>query len=238
MSDAAPLVEFVGVVKAYQALRPLRLADLRVAPRSIISVGGIDALAAEVLVNLMTAAMRPDAGEVRLFGTSTAAIGDYQGWLRMLDGLGLLTNRAVLLGQCTVAQNLALPLTLAIDPIDPQVLPHVRALAGEVGIAEAHLDRRVHDAPAEVVQRVRLGRALALGPRLLVAEHPSASLPREAVAPFARDLAAIAVRRSLGVLAMTAARDFVRALGGAALTLDPVSGVLARPGLLARLGLG
>jgi ABC-type methionine transport system ATPase subunit len=238
MSDAAPLVEFVGVVKAYQALRPLRLADLRVAPGSIISVGGIDALAAEVLVNLMTAATAPDAGEVRLFGTSTAAIDDYEGWLRMLDGLGLLTDRAVLLGQCTVAQNLALPLTIAIDPIDPQVLPQVRALAGEVGIAEAHLDRRVHDAPAEVVQRVRLGRALALGPRLLVAEHPSASLPREAVAPFARDLAAIAVRRGLGVLAVTADRDFVRALGGAALTLDPASGVLARPGLLARLGLG
>ena len=238
MSDAAPLVEFVGVVKAYQALRPLRLADLRVAPGSIVSVGGIDALAAEVLVNLMTAAMRPDAGEVRLFGTSTAAIDDYEGWLRMLDGLGLLTDRAVLLSQCTVAQNLALPLTIAIDPIDPQVLPQVRALAGEVGIAEAHLDSPVHDAPAEVVQRVRLGRALALGPRLLVAEHPSASLPREAVARFARDLAAIAVRRGLGVLAVTADRDFVRALGGATFTLDPASGVLARPGLLARLGLG
>jgi hypothetical protein len=57
------------------------------------------------------------------------------------------------------------------------------------------------------------------------------------VAPFARDLAAIAVRRGLGVLAISADRDFVRALGGTALTLDPASGALARPGLLARLGL-
>lgn len=236
--SAAPLVEFAGVVKAYQGLRPLRLADLRVGPGSIVSVGGIDALAAEVLVNLMTAAVRPDAGDVRLFGTSTAAIDDYESWLRMLDGLGLLTERAVLLGQCTVAQNLALPLTIAIDPIAPDVVPRVRALAGEVGIADAHLDRRVHEAPADVVQRVRLGRALALEPRLLVAEHPSASLPRDAVTPFARDLAAIAARRGLGVLAISADREFVRALGGAALVLDPASGVLARPGLLARLGLG
>lgn len=236
--SGAPLVEFAGVVKAYQALRPLRLAELRVEPGAIVSIAGIDALAAEVLVNLMTAAMSPDAGQVRLFGTSTAAIDDYEGWLRMLDGLGLLTGRAVLLGQCTVAQNLALPLTLAIDPIDPELLPQVRALAGEVGIADQHLDRRVHEAPADVVQRVRLGRALALGPRLLVAEHPSATLPRDAVTPFARDLAAIAVRRGLAVLAISADREFVRALGGTALTLDPASGVLARPGLLARLGLG
>jgi ABC-type transporter Mla maintaining outer membrane lipid asymmetry ATPase subunit MlaF len=235
--SGAPLVEFAGVVKAHQGLRPLRLAALRVEPGAIVSVGGIDAMAAEVLVNLMTAAIRPDAGEVRLFGASTDAIDDYEGWLRMLDGLGLLTDRAVLLSQCTVAQNLALPLTIAIDPITPDVLPQVHALAGEVGIAPEHLDRLVHEAPPDVVQRVRLGRALALGPRLLVAEHPSAALPRETVTPFARDVAAIAARRGLGVLAISADREFVRALGGTSLTLDPASGVLARPGLLARLGL-
>ena len=238
MTGEAPLVEFVGVSKVYQGLRPLRIAELRVAPGSIVSVSGIDAMAAEVLVNLMTAAVRPDAGEVRLFGTSTAAIDDYEAWLQMLDGLGLLTDRAVLLSQCTVAQNLALPLTLAIDPIQPALLAQVRELAAEVGIGADHLDRRVLEAPPEVVQRVRLGRALALGPRLLVAEHPSAALPRDAVAPLARDLATIAARRGLGLLAVSADREFTRALGGTALTLDPASGVLARPGLLARLGLG
>jgi hypothetical protein len=150
MSSAASVVEFVGVVKAYQALRPLRIAELRVAPGTIVSVAGIDAMAAEVLVNLMTAAVRPDAGEVRLFGTSTAAIDDYAAWLQMLDGLGLLTDRAVLLSQCTVAQNLALPLTLTVDPIQPAVLARVRALATEVGIGEDQLERFVHQAPPEI----------------------------------------------------------------------------------------
>ena len=116
--------------------------------------------------------------------------------------------------------------------------PRVAALAAEVGIAAELLDVRVNDAAAGVVQRVRLARALALDPRLLVAEHPSAPLPRDAVARFARDLAAIASRRGLGVLAISADKDFVRALGGTALTLDPATGVLAKPGLLARLGLG
>ena len=238
MSAGEPLVEFLGVVKDYQALRPLRLAELRVAAGAVVSIGGIDALGAEVLVNLMTAAMAPDTGTVRLFGTSTAAIDDYDGWLAMLDGLGLLTERAVLLGQCTVAQNLALPLTLSIDPIRADVQPQVAALAAEVGIAAELLDVRVTDAAAAVVQRVRLARALALDPRLLVAEHPSAPLPRDAVAGFARDLAAIASRRGLAVLAISADKEFVRALGGTALTLDAATGVLARPGLLARLGLG
>ncbi|MEZ5415914.1 MAG: hypothetical protein R2708_01035 [Vicinamibacterales bacterium] len=130
-----------------------------------------------MLVNLMTAAVRPDLGEVRLFGRSTGAIDDYDGWLAMLDGLGLVTERAVLLSQCSVAQNLALPLTLEIDPIRPDLLPAVRALADEVGLAPGALDLAVGAASPEVVQRVRFGRALALNPRLVVAEHPTATLP-------------------------------------------------------------
>jgi putative ABC transport system ATP-binding protein len=186
----------------------------------------------------MTAAMRPDKGSVRLFGRSTEAIDDYDAWLGMLDGFGLLTERAVLLDQFSVAQNLALPLTLAIDPISPAVVPAVEALADEVGIAKADLSRAVRGADPTVLQRVRLARALALGPRLIVAEHPTASLPREAVTTFARDLARIVGRRGAGLLAISADREFVKALGGTALTLDPKTGVLTRPGLLARLGLG
>ena len=236
--NEGPLVEFRDVEKQYQALRPLRLADLRVEPAAVVSIAGIDAPGAEVLVNLMTAAVAPDRGEVRLFGRSTNDIGDYESWLSMLDGLGLLTERAVLLDHCTVAQNLALPLTLQIEPIAPAVLPAVQALALEIGLDAAVLDHRVRDAAPEVVQRVRLGRAVALNPRLVVAEHPSATLPREAVSAFARDLARVVAGRRAALLSISADREFTKALGGLALSHDPKTGALARPGFLARLGLG
>lgn len=235
---APALVELTGVVKHYQALRPLRIADLRLGAGAIVSIDGLDAPAAEVLVSLITAAYRPDEGEVRLFGAATADITDYDGWLAMLDGVGLVTERAVLLDQCTVAQNLALPFTLEIEPIRDDVLPQVLALAREVGIAEPRLDTRVGGVDADTVQRVRVGRALALGPKLVVAEHPSAPLPRAVVAAFAKDLARVVAQRGATLLSLSADREFTRALGGIALTLDPRTGVLARPGLLARLGLG
>ncbi len=238
MTPPDVLVELAGVVKDYQALRPLRIVDLRVTRGAIVSVSGPDALAAEVLVNLMTAAMQPDQGSVQLFGRSTAAIDDYDAWLAMLDGFGLLTERAVLLDQCSIAQNLALPLTLSIDPIAAEVWPKVEALADEVGLSRDVLAAPVRGADAVVLQRLRLARALALDPRLVVAEHPTASLPRPAVAGFARDLARIVAGRGAGLLAISADKEFVRALGGTALTLDLKTGVLARPGLLARLGLG
>lgn len=238
MSGSDVLVRLAGVVKDYQGLRPLRIADLQVAPGAVVSVQGLDALAAEVLVNLMTAATRPDQGSVQLFGQSTEAIDDYDAWLAMLDGFGLLTERAVLLDQLTIAQNLALPLTLSIDPIDPALLPTLATMADEVGLPRELLGVPVRGADPVALQRLRLARALALGPRLLVAEHPTASLPREAVDGFARDLTRIVAARGLGLLALTADKEFIRALGGAALTLDPRTGALSKPGLLARLGLG
>lgn len=237
MSAPEVLVSMTGVVKGYQGLRPLRIADLQVPAGAVVSIAGIDAQGAEVLVNLLTGAMLPDSGAVALFGHATDAIADYDAWLRMLDGLGLLTARAVLLDQCTVAQNLALPLTIQIDPIPDAFQPQVRALAGDAGVPAAALDTPVRDASPDVVQRVRLARALALAPRLLVAEHPSQALPRDAVAPFARDLATLAARRGLAVLAVSADREFTRALGGTLLTLDPATGALSRPGFLSRLGL-
>ena len=75
-------------------------------------------------------------------------------------------------------------------------------------------------------------------PRLIVAEHPSASLPRPGVEAFARDLARVVTTRQAALLAVSADREFIRALGGQALTLDPKTGTMSKPGLLARLGLG
>jgi ABC-type lipoprotein export system ATPase subunit len=132
----------------------------------------------------------------------------------------------VLIGQFSVAQNIAMSFTLAVDPIDADVLPRVNALAEEVGLSAGVLTRRVAETDPEVQNRVRLARALALRPSLLVAEHPSAGLPRASVERFATDLGGIARARGLAVLAVTADEDFVKALDGLKLILEPATGTL------------
>ena len=89
-------------------------------------------------------------------------------------------------------QNIALSLTLDVDPIDPRVIPQAGALARDVGIAANLFDVPVGKAAPDVKMRVHLARALALGPKLLIAEHPSAALPRESVAGFGADLGRVA----------------------------------------------
>ena len=226
MDTSHSLLVVHSLVKKYQALRPLRIEALTIEPGEVVTIGGLDASAAEMLVGLVTGAVLPDSGEVRLFGRLTATVGDSEAWLAMLDGIGILTDRAVLIGQFSVAQNIAMSFTLAVDPIDGDVLPRVDALAKEVGLTPGALTGRVAEADAEVQSRVRLARALALRPSLLVAEHPSAGLPRASVARLASDLGRISRERGLAVLAITADEAFARALGGQSLVLEPATGTL------------
>jgi ABC-type transporter Mla maintaining outer membrane lipid asymmetry ATPase subunit MlaF len=231
-----PLLEISGLVKAHGGLRPLRLRELLVHAGEVISIGGLDQQAAEVLVHLATGAALPDEGGIRLFGQETRQIADAEAWLRSLDRLGVLSPRAILIDALTVRQNLAVPFTLDVDPIPLDVWPKVEALARLVGLDEAEWDRPVGSSDAVVQWRVRLARAIAMEPALVIAEHPSAGLPREAVAALAADVKAIADARRLAVLALTADAAFADALGGRQLMLNPASGELSSSaGLLQRV---
>ncbi len=230
-----PLLEVRDLVKDYQALRPLRIKSLSLAPGDVIAVSGLDAIAAETFVHLVTGATLPDSGEVVLFGQNTRGITDGEAWLKSLDGVGMVTSRGIVIEMFTVLQNIAMSFTLAVDPIDPAVLPQATALAREVGLADATFDIPAGRTLPDAHMRIHLARALALGPRILIAEHPSATLAREAVAAFGADLARLARSRGLGLLALTADDELAKAIGGQRLELVPATGELRPPSLLKRL---
>ncbi len=229
------LLDISNLKKEYQGLRPLRIANLRVEPGQVMSIGGIDARAAEVLVHLITGATLPDEGDVTLFGQNTRAIADGKAWLQQLDAIGMISARGVLIEAFSVLQNIAMSYTLDVDPIDPRFVPQAGALAREVGIDADHFDAPAGKTAVDVQMRVHLARALALGPKILIAEHPSAALPRETVAAFGSDLADVAKTRGLALLAVTADDVLAKAIGGQRLELVASNGELRAPGLFKKL---
>lgn len=231
----APLLDIHGLVKDYQALRPLRLKSLTVVAGDVLAVSGLDALAAETFVHLVTGATLPDSGDISLFGQNTRTIADGEAWLKSLDGVGMVTSRGIVIEMFTVLQNIAMSFTLEVDPIDPEVLPKATALAREVGIDAADFDVPAGRARPGAHMRIHLARALALGPRLLIAEHPSASLPRETVQAFGADLARLTRARGLALLALTADDELAKAIGGQRLELVAATGELKAPGLFKKI---
>lgn len=220
------LVEFAGVSKAYGALRPLRIADLRIAAGEQVAILGLDQPAAETFVHLATGTTLPDTGEVRLFGRATAAITDSADWLATVDRFGILSDRAVLLEQLTLVQNLVMPFTLQIEPPPDADRARAEALAREVGLAEASWAAPLSALDALATTRVRLGRALAFAPDVLIAEHATARMPREAVTPLAADIRRIAGDRGLAVVALTADAAFAAGVAARVLMLEPATGRL------------
>ena len=224
----APVLELTGVTKNYGALRPLRLQQLVVAPGEQVALLGLDQPAAEVLINLVTGATLPDTGEVKVFGRATAEITESADWLTLLDRFGMVSERAALLDAMTVIQNLALPFSLEIDPAPPDVANQASALAREVGVAEQFWGRRAGELDAATRMQVRLGRALAFNPGLLLLEHPSATLPREHVIRFGINVRLVAERRGLAALTITADAEFAGAVSSSAMALEPATGHLLR----------
>lgn len=222
----APLVQLRNVVKHYLGLRPLRVKHFDLRPGQTIALVGLDAAMAEVLVNLLTAGSLPDEGEVRVFGESTAAITDRESWIRMLDRFGLISDRSVLLDQLTAEQNLAIPLSLEIHSMSGALRAEVDRLSNEVRLAADVLRQPLGAlSPAERL-RIRLGRALALAPEVLLAEHPNATITVTEAREFAADLARISRARGIGTLVMTADRKFAHAVADQVLELAPASGDL------------
>lgn len=224
--SAGLILQLRDVTQEYGGLRPLRIKSLDLRAGQRLAILGMDQAAGEVLVNLLTGATTPRTGEVRAFGRLTKEIPDSDTWLVALRQYGLLGVRTVLVEQLTVEQNLAIPLTLDVDPMPEALKTQMRALGAEVGLGATVLDRR----PAELgpldLQRVRLGRALALGPQVLLAEHPTAPLERGDAEQLARDMSRIVSSRAMAAVYITADRAFAQHAADEIVMLKPATGEL------------
>ena len=220
----AAAVELTSVTKQYGALRPLRIEELTIAADDRIALVGLDQPAAEVFVNLVTGASLPDAGVIKVFGRSTLDIADSSDWLSTLDRFGIVSDRAPLIDSLSIVQNLSLPFTLEIEPPPPDIREQATRLAAEAGLGPEMWDKRVGDVDAVARVRIRIARAVALNPSIILFEHTSATLPRQQVPHFGREILAIVEKRAAAAIALTMDAEFAAAVAARTLTLDGATG--------------
>lgn len=230
------VLAFDGVVKAYGGLRPLRLRHLHMQAGEHVGLAGFDQATAELFVNLVTGATLPDEGSVTIFGRATSAITDSADWLATVEQFGIVSERAVLLDQISAAQNIAMSLTLAIDPMAADIRSQVESLSAEVGLPGDALDRPIHGTTVAVRHRIRIARAIAGNPKVLLVEHPLAGLDAGDVSALGADLARVARSRGVAVVVLAGSVETARPFAPRVLALNPATGDLteAKSGLLSR----
>jgi ABC-type transporter Mla maintaining outer membrane lipid asymmetry ATPase subunit MlaF len=206
------------------------LRHLDIDPGAVVGLAGFDQTTAEVFVNLATGATLPEEGTVEAMGRATKSIGDSDEWLAMVDRFGIISERVVLLEHFTPLQNIAMSLTLDVEPLAGDVRAQAEMLAREAGLDGEVLERPVADSAVSVRHRVRLARALAASPSVLLVEHPMAGLDASEVTGLARDLARVASARELAVVVLAAEAGAAAPFAPRLLTLNGGTGELTETG--------
>jgi peptide/nickel transport system ATP-binding protein len=126
---------------------------------------------------LITRLIEPDSGSVWLTGTNLTALSQtaLRPWRRHMQII-FQNPYASLDPRMTVEQIVAEPIRTHRLVTDKQLRGRVRELLHAVGLNPYHLGRYPHQFSGGQRQRIGLARALAAGPRLLVADEPVSAL--------------------------------------------------------------
>jgi branched-chain amino acid transport system ATP-binding protein len=195
------LLEARGLSRRFGGLRAVADVSLELRPGLAHAVIGPNGAGKSTLINLLSGAIRPDAGTIHLNGTEITSLPD---WRRARAGIGRSFQRTTLFPSMTVLENVRLAaqgtvrgwrlLCGARDDRDTRY----RAVAAleQVGLAAfmtdiagtlSHGQRRL----------LEIALVLATAPLILLLDEPLAGLGPEEMEPMERLLRSLAVNHAM-----------------------------------------
>jgi putative ABC transport system ATP-binding protein len=148
--------------------------DLDLAAGEYVAVMGESGIGKSSLLNLIAGLDHPDSGSIRLDGIELTTLDDDALTTLRRQRMGFVFQAFHVLPYLTVAQNVALPLSLLGRSAD-DTERDVTAILAAVGLAD-----RPSSMPRELsggeLQRVAIARALVHRPRLVLADEPTGNL--------------------------------------------------------------
>lgn len=166
---APPILDAQGVSKRFGSVLALRDASLRLHRGEVVALMGANGAGKSTFVKILTGALRPDTGHVRIRGAEARVGSPAQA---RASGLVPVYQEPSLIPDLTVAQNLRLGAT----PADP-----FRHWVDRLGIAGLALDAMIRDLPLATLRILDLARALAADPAVVLLDEMTAALPTDLV---------------------------------------------------------
>ncbi len=166
----APILDAKGVAKRFGAVTALHDASLTLHKGQIVALMGANGAGKSTFVKILTGALRPDAGQVRLQGRDFTATSPATA---RRAGLVPVYQEPSLIPDLDVADNLRLGNT---DPVK------FRHWVNELGITDLRLDATIGRLPLATLRILDLARALAAEPDVLLLDEMTAALPTDLVA--------------------------------------------------------
>jgi heme exporter protein A len=177
----APFLEAARLEKAYGPLRAVDGVSFSLALGDFLTVFGPNGAGKTTLLRLLSGALRPTAGEVRLAGEALDPAGT--DWRARI---GVLSHQTYLYGHLTAAENLRFYGTL----YGIRDAERLRWSLARVGLAE-RADSRVRTFSRGMRQRLALARTLLHDPELVLLDEPYTGLDAHAAAVLREVLGAL-----------------------------------------------
>jgi putative ABC transport system ATP-binding protein len=154
----------------------LRGVNLEFSAGDFVSVAGPSGSGKTTLMNIIGLIDSPSRGSVKIDGRETVGLGRRELTRLRRESIGFVFQSFNLLPVLTVFENVELPLTIGKKPLSAAARrERIEYLLDAVGLT----DRKRH-IPAELSggqqQRVAIARALVTGPKIVIADEPTANL--------------------------------------------------------------
>jgi len=174
-----PILELRGVTKVYKRGTPsevvvLQGVDLTLARGEVVALVAPSGAGKSTLLHIAGLLDTPDAGQVVLAGRDMGGLGDSARTLARRQDLGFIYQFHHLLPEFSALENIVIP-QLAAGVSAGAAKARAMDLLARVGVA-ARADHRPAALSGGEQQRVAFCRALANGPRLLLADEPTGNL--------------------------------------------------------------
>jgi len=191
-----------GLTKSYAGPRPRTVfagVHLELSIGDYVAIMGESGIGKSTLLNLIAGLDSADEGSIQLDGLELTTLGDDALTALRRKGMGFVFQAFHVLPYLTVAQNVALPLSL-LGVARAEADARVATMLAGVGLGE-----RGGSMPRELsggeLQRVAIARALVHGPRLVLADEPTGNLDPDTASQVLRLLREqIKANRAAGIL--------------------------------------
>ncbi|MGX1172192.1 MULTISPECIES: methionine ABC transporter ATP-binding protein [unclassified Pseudomonas] len=229
------MIEFQDVHKTYRVagrdIPALHPTSLTIENGQVFGLIGHSGAGKSTLLRLINRLEDSTGGKIIVDGEEVTAL-DASGLRRFRQQVGMIFQHFNLLASKTVADNVALPLTLAGELSRSEIDQRVAELLARVGLSD-HAKKYPAQLSGGQKQRVGIARALATKPKILLCDEATSALDPQTTASVLQLLAEINRELKLTIVLITHEMDVIRRVCDQVAVMD--AGVIVEQGPVAEV---
>lgn len=190
----------------------LRNLSFEIPPGKVSVLLGRNGVGKSTLLRTLMGLIPARTGEVILFDQDITHAKPYE---RARAGIGYVPQGREIFARLTVAENLVMG--LATRPRSERVPPRIFEM---FPVLNQMLRRRGGDLSGGQQQQLAIGRALAMGPKLLILDEPTEGIQPSIIKDIERAIRSLAASGDMAILLVEQYYDFARSLADQYLVMD------------------